>query len=364
MSGPTVVEPRLRELVGGIAVLRLLVVVWAVVVTVVDARSGVLSHPTGAFAVLAVVAAWTGLIGVWVLTSPSLVVRPAVLSVDLVVGAAVVVADWLVYDGPHPQSFGSAWPVTSVVLVAVVRGWKPGLVAGLGLGLANVVAVAATDHLTGRGLALGGNVVLLATTGAVAGFVSTRLREAESAVAAARERERFARTLHDGVLQTLAVVQRRSDDQAIVELARDQEWELRRFIGSGPDSRTDLVAELRSVAARTERHHRVRVEVVVIEDPGVAGERLDALVGATTEAVGNAVKHASPSVVTVCLDAGEGGRGSLVTVTDDGSGFEVGDAPAGTGLTRSIRGRLSEVGGRATIRSTVGRGTEVSLWVP
>lgn len=364
MSGPTVVEPRLRELVGGIAVLRLLVLVWAVVVTVVDARSGVLSHPTGAFGVLAVVAAWTGVVGVWVLSSPSLVVRPAVLAADLLVGAVVVAADWLVYDGPHPQSFGSAWPVTSVVLVAVVRGWTPGLVAGLGLGLTNVVAVAATDHLSGRGLALGGNVVLLATTGAVAGFVSTRLREAESAVAAARERERFARTLHDGVLQTLAVVQRRSDDRAIVELARDQEWELRRFIGAGPDARADLVTELRTLAARTERHHRVRVEVVVVDDPEVDGDRLDALVGAATEAVHNAVKHAGPAAVTLCVDAGEDGRGCLVTVTDDGTGFVVEDTPAGTGLARSVRGRVEEVGGRVAVRSAVGRGTEVSLWVP
>ena len=364
MSGPTVVEPRLRELVGGVAVLRLLVLVWALVVTVVDARSGVLSHPTGAFAVLAVVAAWTGTMGAWSLSAPALVVRPLVLATDLVVGAAVVVADWLVYDGPHPQSFGSAWPVTAVVLVAVVRGWKPGLAAGLALGLANVVAVVTTDHLAGRGLAVSGNVVLLATTGAVAGLVSTRLREAESAVAAARERERFARTLHDGVLQTLAVVQRRSDDEAIVALARDQELELRRFIGSGPDARADLATELRTLAARTERHHPVRVEVVVVEDPGVTGDRLDALVGAATEAMGNAVKHASPSVVTLCVDAGDGGHGTLVTVTDDGTGFDVDDVPAGTGLARSVRGRLDEVGGRVAIRSTTGRGTEVSLWVP
>ena len=134
--------------------------------------------------------------------------------------------------------------------------------------------------------------------------------------------------------------------------------------GHRPDTRTDLLTELRTLAARTERHHRVRVEVVVIEDPGVVGERLDALVGATTEALSNAVKHASPSVVTLCVDAGDDGRGCLVTVTDDGAGMEVDDAPAGTGLARSIRGRLSEVGGQVTIRSTVGRGTEVSLWVP
>ena len=58
------VEPRLRELVGGVAALRLLVLAWAVAVVVVDSRSGVLGHPTAAFAVLAVASAWSGMVGV------------------------------------------------------------------------------------------------------------------------------------------------------------------------------------------------------------------------------------------------------------------------------------------------------------
>lgn len=310
------------------------------------------------------VAGWSGAMGIWALTSPQRVVAPATLALDLALAASVAVSDWVVYDGSHPQSFGSAWPVTSVVLVAVVAGRRTGLGAGVGVGAANVVAAALAGRLVGRGLAVSGNVVLLATTGAVAGWVSVRLRAAESAVAAARERERFARTLHDGVLQTLAVIQRRSTDENLVELARDQELELRRFIGAGPDLRGDLVTELRSVAAQAEQRHRVRVEVVVVDEPTVQDERLDALVGAAAEAVTNAAKHASPAKVTLCVDLDGDGRGALVTVVDDGVGFDAATVAPGTGVARSIRGRLAEVGGRADIRSSPGRGTEVELWVP
>lgn len=362
MSGAPTIEPRLRELLGGAAALRLLVLAWATAVAVVDARSGVLDHRSAAFAVLAVLTAWTGTFGIWAVVAPERLVRPSTLAIDLLVGAALVVADSLVYDGAHPQSLGSAWPVTAVIVTAVVLGWRPGLAAGLVLGMANVVAAAAVGRIEGRGLALSGNLVLLATAGAVAGWVSLRLRTAESEVAAARERERFARTLHDGVLQTLAVVQRRSDDDALVELARDQERELRRFIGSGPDVRADLVSELRALADRTERHHHLRVEVVVIEAPELRGERLDALVGACGEALANAAKHAGAERVTLCVDADA--RGVTVSVVDDGVGFDVAAAPADRGLGRSIHQRLAEVGGAASVHSTRGRGTEVALWVP
>lgn len=364
MNEATAIEPRIRELLGGAAALRILVVVWSVAVAVVDARSGVLDHRSAAFALLSVLVAWTGTFGIWAMTAPERLLHRAAITFDLVVAASLVVADWFVYDGSHPQSFGSAWPATAVVVVAVVHGWKVGLAVGSGMGVLNVVAALLADRATDHGLALGGTLVLLATTGTVAGWVSTRLRVAESEVAAARERERFARSLHDGVLQTLAVVQRRSDDVHLVDLARDQELELRQFIGSGPAARGDVVAELRSVAAQAERRHRQRVELVVIEATDVAGVRLDALIGAATEAVTNAAKHGAPTVVTICVDAGDDGAGTSVTIVDDGTGFDLEKVPPGTGVTRSIHARLDEVGGRSKIRSSVGRGTEVALWVP
>jgi signal transduction histidine kinase len=36
----------------------------------------------------------------------------------------------------------------------------------------------------------------------------------------------------------------------------------------------------------------------------------------------------------------------------------------GVGLTRSVRARMAEVGGRVELQSTPGEGTEVCLWLP
>ena len=82
--------------------------------------------------------------------------------------------------------------------------------------------------------------MLYALSGVLAGYLFRLLVRAEREVSAARAREEVARTLHDGVLQTLALVERRAGDEALARLARDQERELREFLfgtGAGAEGR-------------------------------------------------------------------------------------------------------------------------------
>src|SRR5207237_7752765 len=83
----------------------------------------------------------------------------------------------------------------------------------------------------------------------------------------ADERAEVAAHLHDSVLQTLALVQRRANDpREVVRLARLQERELRSWLLGGgapdPNGSSSLGAALEEVAASVEAERGVPVEVV------------------------------------------------------------------------------------------------------
>jgi signal transduction histidine kinase/phage shock protein PspC (stress-responsive transcriptional regulator) len=189
--------------------------------------------------------------------------------------------------------------------------------------------------------------------------------EAERA-ARARETERadIAAHLHDSVLQTLALIQRRSGDPAeVARLARAQERELRGWLYGPPPTTggASLRAAVEEVLAHVEDDHAVPVEVVVVGDrPVDAGA--DALVLAVREATLNAVRHGRPPVrvyVEVAEDA------VTAFVSDRGDGFDPDDVPADRlGVRESVVGRMERAGGTAQVRRASAGGTEVVLALP
>jgi signal transduction histidine kinase len=239
--------------------------------------------------------------------------------------------------------------------------------AGLAIGLGRLGGVLANGESgldAGRWLSILSTTVLYVLAGSAAGFSATRARQLEREASSIRAREEVARHLHDGVLQTLAVVQRRTDDPALAELARAQERELREFLRSGPRTDDGLEPGLRRAAARFEETHGGRVDVVVAEDvPRLDPDALAAVVGAVSEAMANAGRHGGAGRVTVYAEPADDG-GVTCSVKDDGTGFDPATAVEGMGLTRSVRARVVEVGGRVEVDSTPGWGTEVRLWVP
>lgn len=181
------------------------------------------------------------------------------------------------------------------------------------------------------------------------------------------ERADMAAHLHDSVLQTLALIQRHADaPQDARSLARRQERELRAWLyderrrGEVDGAPRTLATALDRMTDEVEADHTgVEVGVVLVGDcpldPGIA-----ALVKAVREAVVNAARHSGETEVSVYVEVA-GGRVEAY-VRDRGRGFDPATVDGDRqGITQSILWRVARHGGRASVHSAPGEGTEVSL---
>ena len=176
-----------------------------------------------------------------------------------------------------------------------------------------------------------------------------------------QERAEVAAHLHDSVLQTLALMQKRADDpREVAALARRQERELRAWLNSTrPAGTNTLAGALETAAAEVEADHHVPIEVVTVGD-GPLDERAVALVAAAREALVNASKFAGPEPIALYAEVEDGH--AEVFVRDRGPGFDPEAIdPDRRGVRDSIVARMERHGGRATVHSTPGQGTEIEL---
>ena len=237
-------------------------------------------------------------------------------------------------------------------------------------GLALVVTGLVVFSLTGsRPSALGDTLVVLlvVVVGAalVVGPLLWRLARQVDAERRQRlltqQRADVAAHLHDSVLQTLALIQRKAEDpRAVVALARAQERDLRGWLyGADEPAALTVAAALEQAAAEVELAHGVPVEVVLVGDAPLDEDRI-ALVRAARESMVNAARHSGAPVVDVFAECADGGI--EVFVRDRGAGFDPGSVPADRmGLRGSVIGRVQRHGGTAVVRSAPGEGTEVAL---
>ncbi|MGP4018667.1 MacS family sensor histidine kinase [Saccharopolyspora sp. 5N708] len=270
---------------------------------------------------------------------------------------------------------------------SVVTVWHPTMVTaaaaqwGMFGGLSTGIIAAASNYLirgySGPTMSL--DTLLLVGTGLVLGLASDtarksteRLARALRAEAAAAERERLARSIHDSVLQVLARVRRRGTELGgetaeLAKLAGEQEIALRALVATTPretaeDGETDLAARLQVL--RTSRIH-----VSIPGNPVWLPEPLSSdLFAVVREALANVDKHAGPQAQAwVLLE--ELPAEVVLTVRDDGPGIPDGRlaeaaAEGRLGVAKSIRGRVASLDGTITLDTEPDEGTEWEVRVP
>ena len=315
-----------------------------------EARTGLrAAPPVETLAVVAVV------VGAMLLVSEVLRLLPVSALVPGIIAAAGSVLVWG-WGGRSRASEGSR-PLLVALGVSLV------VVGGLAM-------LALVGDLRTIGRSAAGAAVLLAGVALMLGPWLVRLgrdlTEERRQRIRSQERAEVATHLHDGVLQTLALIQKRADDgREVRSLARRQERELREWLYGRrlPDEEPATVAALlRRELADVEDRYGVRLDAVLVGDAPL-DERTRALVAAGREAALNAARHAGVETVDVFLEV-EPERLSLF-VRDRGRGFDPAAVPPDRrGLADSVCARLRRHGGAATIRSAPGDGAEVELTMP
>jgi signal transduction histidine kinase len=299
----------------------------------------------------------------------------------------------IVAGGP---TLPTIWTAGAVLAYALKGGWRWAAVASALVGVANIVQRGALSQDTFH------NVLLVWVASIAIGYVVEVARASERTLAraleieaATRERERLARDIHDGVLQVLAMVQRRGsalggEAAELGRMAGEQEAALRALVAGGlvpashasedasqgavvrvvevPDDEdaADAPCDLRSLLAP---HAGARV---TLSEPGapvlLAPAAAKEVAAAVSAALDNVRNHAGDGARAWILVEDEPDV-VIVTVRDDGPGIPEGrlaqaEGEGRLGVALSIRGRLRDMGGTAEVISVAGQGTEVELKVP
>lgn len=209
-----------------------------------------------------------------------------------------------------------------------------------------------------------------------------RWRESVEAVAIARERDRISQELHDGIAQLLgylhlrvqaarrALVAGRLSEATLTlhqveRLAETAYAEVREAIlGLRLASVPDMESALREYMEHFQARWNVNVQWAVKDAQALELSPLVELqlLRVLQEALTNVRKHAQACQVHVTLERDDGWI--VMTIEDDGIGFDLEDIRLGHFGLRLMRERCESVGGSLHIKSTPGRGTRIEARLP
>ncbi|MEM7119103.1 MAG: GAF domain-containing sensor histidine kinase [Chloroflexota bacterium] len=225
-------------------------------------------------------------------------------------------------------------------------------------------------------------VEMLAAHAAVA-IQNAQLYEEVSRLAVLDERTRIGMDLHDGVIQSIYAVgltleaarysldDKPEDSKKLLAVAAegldDAIRDIRNFI---LDLRPrHLSGSLRKGLARLVREFQANTMVAVTMSKLPPLEQLPTAVSqaiffTTQGALANVARHARATQVEIEL-VEEGETAVLLTIRDNGSGFDVQQAEQaiGHGLS-NMKARAAELGGTLSVQSAQGEGTTIQLELP
>ncbi|MER7557835.1 DUF5931 domain-containing protein [Nocardioides sp. NPDC126508] len=371
-TSPAAIEVESR-LFRALAVLRVVVLVNAIGLTIYRAAN--FDPPVAALVCALVMVGWT-VFALWAYAAPSR--RTAVLvGADLAIALGLLLVTPLVKGPGFHASVPGFWVSGALLACAIHYRWIGGLLAGVALAAVDLGLRQEIDQ------SIYGNAFLLVIGGPVVGYMCESVQrmalerdEAQRAAARAEERARLARAVHDGVLQVLALVQRRGgelggDAAELGRLAGEQERELRSLIRGEQPSRGSAHGPAHGMADLAAALAELETGSVTVSGPAAAVEMpahpAEEIVAATRAALDNVRRHVGEDArAWVLLQAFP--DHVEISVRDEGPGIPDGrvaeaERDGRLGIVGSIRGRIEDLGGKAEL-ITGATGTEWELTVP
>ncbi|MDR2620880.1 MAG: DUF5931 domain-containing protein [Propionibacteriaceae bacterium] len=357
------------------AMLRLALLVMFIAVNVQRIREA--DHPAALSLVCALMFSWT--LATWYLNQRPEYRTVLWMGLDLAVAiVAVAPSRWILGPKLLESSYYGVpgyWMVAAPLAIAIWRGPAAGVFTGALVGVVNYAQMPSSDPRDWVDLLC--MMVVPGFVGFLAEHLEALIAERDLSLAAAAklaERERLNRIVHDGVLQVLAMVEREGaalgpKGERLAELASDQEARLRLLLQdldvntpTLPNDTTDLVQLL---IARQSQAVTVSAMAGGLPLQVARAAEIDA---AVAEVLANTARHAGASAKSwVLLE--QDGDDVLISVRDNGKGMsedEVREAKAAghLGISASIIGRITGLGGTASWTSEAGGGVEWELRIP
>lgn len=200
------------------------------------------------------------------------------------------------------------------------------------------------------------------------------------ALAAAEERQRIVRELHDSLTQTLfsmnlavqaAQLAARQDPDHVMgylhrlkTLSRSAVSELQALTGHSPASALpgeSLGTALGRLVAERQAQNDLQIALVVTGEHELSGTEKTNLYHIAQEALNNVAKHAGVCRVSIRLDLA--GKPASLEIADTGCGFDLAGihGHGGIGLD-SMAERAREIGWEWKVTSAPGKGTQICVW--